>query len=90
MKQQVKSLIGNFDDGLLEGLATIQFENVTQQVAYFHKGFLSGLSRIFRCQVSISSMFYVKKFCQYFGAKNYKSKMFGFETFWQKDISKKC
>ncbi len=50
VKQQVKKLIGNFEDGLLEGLATIQFENKTQQAAHFHKGFLSGLSRIFQCQ----------------------------------------
>jgi len=40
--------------------------------------------------VSISSTFYARIFCQYFGAKNYKAETFGFETFWQKDIGKKC
>jgi len=40
--------------------------------------------------VSISSTFYERIFCQNFGAKNYKAETFGFETFWQKDISEKC
>jgi len=31
-------------------MATIQFENMTRQVSNFHRGVLSGLSRIFRCQ----------------------------------------
>jgi len=32
---------------------------------------------------------FTRIFCQYFGAKNYKSETFGFETFWQKDIGAK-
>jgi len=39
-------------------------------------------------KVSISSTFYTRFFCQYFGAKIYKAETFGFETFWQKDIGK--
>jgi len=42
-----------------------------------------------KTQVSISSTYYERSFCQYFGAKNYKAETFGFETFWQKDIGKK-
>ncbi len=38
--------------------------------------------------VSISSTFYMRIFCQYFGAKNYKAETFGFETFRQKDFNK--
>jgi hypothetical protein len=40
--------------------------------------------------VSISSTFYARIFQQYFGAQNHKAETFGFETFWQKDIGKKC
>jgi len=41
-------------------------------------------------QVSISSTIYECIFCQYFGAKNNKTEMFGFVIFWCQNIFEKA
>ena len=46
----VTMINGTFVDGILEGMATIQFQNMSQLVTAFHIGAQSGLTRLFQCR----------------------------------------